>query len=367
MKKLLLLPLLILPMMTACDYAKVREINTLTYGTVMEEGNKEAIKELSNSELLAKTRDENEVFLLAVYQDQYSETCNCWLTFKKIIQDYCFKYHRLVYLYNAHNQNEELAHLKIEKLNESTPYLYIYNSKRLVKKFSHSNKQYRRIFEDTTGEEMNRQVNQYVERPYLYFTDEEHIPVDKGNDDQVVMFMRHGCSDCKYALGNVLIPYIKEHFIGKDVYLFDMQKYYDLAKNPDASEEDKTYYQNLKDRFGLSESENNSFGYQLGVVPTIQYRKGGKALAAAIYFNDVIEKREDGSYFVANSFYSEERKEALKDQYTFPNVLKGMTIADGVIEGKNNTYYWSQEVASKYHKANFEAFLDCYISAEVAA
>ena len=363
MKKILLLPLLILPMMTACDTGKTQEKVSLTYGTVMEKSNSEAIKELSNSELLAKTRDENEVFLLAVYQDQYSETCNCWITYKEIIQEYCFKYNRLVYLYNAHNQTDELAHLKIEKLNESTPYLYIYNGEKLIKKFSHANNRYRRMFEDTSAVEMNNLVNEYVNRPHLYFSDEEHIK----NDEQTVMFMRHGCSDCKYALDNVLIPYIKERTIGKDVYLFDMQKYYDIAKNPDASEEEKACYQNLKDKYGLSEAEGNPFGYQQGVVPTIQYRKGGKAVAAAVYFNDTVEKREDGSYFIADSFYSEERKESLKDQYTFPNVIKGMTLTEGVIEGNNNTYYWSQSAANKYHKANFEAFLDCYISAEVAA
>ena len=367
MKKLLLLPLLILPMMTACDAGKTQEKVSLTYGTIMEDGNKDAIKELSNSELLAKTRDENEVFLLAVYQDQYSESCGCWLTYKEIVKRYCFKYNRLVYLYNAHNQTDELAHLKIEKLDQSTPYLYIYNGEKLVQKFYHSNKKYRRIFEDTSAEEMNRQIEEFTNRPHLYFTDEKNIPIDDGNKDQIVMFMRHGCSDCKYALGEVLIPYIKGHTIGKDVYLFDMQKYYDLAKYPDASEEDKAYYQNLKDRYGLSEAEDNPFGYQLGVVPTIQYRNDGKVEAAAIYFNDVIEKREDGSYFIADSFYSEERKEALKDQYTFPNVLKGMMVMDGVIEGKNNTYYWSQEAANKYHKANFEAFLEYYLTIEVAA
>lgn len=367
MKKLLLLPLLILPMMTACDIGKTQEKVSLTYGTIMEDGNKDAIKELSNSELLAKTRDENEVFLLAVYQDQYSESCGCWLTYKEIVKRYCFKYNRLVYLYNAHNQTDELAHLKIEKLDQSTPYLYIYNGEKLVQKFSHSNKKYRRIFEDLSAEEMNRQIEGFTNRPHLYFTDEAHIPTENAHEKQFVMFMRHGCSDCKYALGEVLIPYIKGHTIGKDVYLFDMQKYYDLAKYPDASEEDKAYYQNLKNRYGLSEAEDNPFGYQLGVVPTIQYRNDGKVEAAAIYFNDVIEKREDGSYFIADSFYSEERKEALKDQYTFPNVLKGMMVMDGVIEGKNNTYYWSQEAANKYHKANFEAFLEYYLTIEVAA
>ena len=102
-------------------------------------------------------------------------------------------------------------------------------------------------------------------------------------------------------------------------------------------------------------------------MPTIQYRKNGKIEAAAIYFNDVVSKKEDGSYYISDSFYSEERKAALKDQYTFPNVIKGMTLSEGVIEGNNGTYYWAQEAANRYHKPNFEAFLDYYATFEVAA
>lgn len=363
MKKLLLLPLLVLPLLTGCDGNKVEVKSRLTFGSKMQEGNKDAIKELSNSELLVKTRDEQEVFLLAVYQDQYSEDCLCWKTYKEILKTYCYKYNGLVYLYNAHNQDETLSHLKIEKLNTSTPYLYIFKGEKLVKKFSHENNRQRKIFEDTSAKEMWEQVNEYVNRPLLYYVDEENI-VD--NKEQIVMFMRNGCSDCKYTLGEVIIPYIYNHDIGKDICLFDMQKYYDLTKYPDTEEEALKNYQDLKDRYGLSEAEDNPFGYQKGVVPTIQYRKNGKVEAAAIYFNDVVDKKEDGSYYIADSFYSEERKASLKDQYTFPNVLKGMTLTEGVIEGKNGTYYWSQETANRYHRPNFEAFLGYYLTIEVA-
>ena len=65
--------------------------------------------------------------------------------------------------------------------------------------------------------------------------------------------------------------------------------------------------------------------------------------------------------------FLEERKEALKDQYIFPNVIKGMTLSEGVIEGNNGTYHWAQEAANRYHKPNFEAFLDYYVTFEVAA
>lgn len=359
MKKLMLLPLLVLPLLTGCDGNKEVEKCRLTFGSKMQEGNKDAIKELSNSELLVKTRDQQEVFLLAVYQDQYSEECLCWKTFKDVLKTYCYKYDGLVYTYNAHNQDETLSHLKIEKLNESTPYLYIFKGEKLVKKFSHANNRQRKIFEDISAKEMMNQVNEYAERPLLYYVDEENI-VD--GTTQVVMFMRSGCSDCKYTLSEVTLPYIDSHDNVLDICLFDMQKYYDMAK---IYGEEKEVYQNLKDKYGLSEKEGNPFGYQQGVVPTIQYRKNGKVEAAAIYFNDVVSKKEDGSYYISDSFYSEERKAVLKEQYTFPNVIKGMTLTEGVIEN-NGKYYWSQEAANRYHKPNFEAFLDYYATFEVA-
>lgn len=356
MKKLLLLPLLVLPLLTGCDGNKEVEKCRLTFGSKMQEGNKDAIKELSNSELLVKTRDQQEVFLLAVYQDQYSEECLCWKTFKDVLKTYCYKYDGLVYTYNAHNQDETLSHLKIEKLNESTPYLYIFKGEKLVKKFSHANNRQRKLFEDTSAEEMRTQICKYVDNPSLYYVDEENI---SNSEPQVVMFMRGGCSDCKYALGEVIIPYISYAYICSPIFLFDMQKYYDLSKYPDASEEEKAYYQNLKDKYGLSEAEDNPFGYQQGVVPTIQYRDFGKVKAAAVYFNDVVDKREDGSYYISDSYYSEERKEIPTEPYTFPNVLKGMTLTEGVIEN-NGKYYWSQEAANKYHKENFVAFLNAF-------
>ena len=242
MKKLLLLPLLVLPLLTGCDGNKEVEKCRLTFGSKMQEGNKDAIKELSNSELLVKTRDQQEVFLLAVYQDQYSEECLCWKTFKDVLKTYCYKYDGLVYTYNAHNQDETLSHLKIEKLNESTPYLYIFKGEKLVKKFSHANNKQRKIFEDVSAKEMMNQVSEYVKRPLLYYVDEENI---LDNAIQVVMFMRSGCSDCKYTLSEVILPYIDSHNNVSDICLFDMQKYYDMAK---IYEEEKETYQNLKDK-----------------------------------------------------------------------------------------------------------------------
>ena len=81
----------------------------------------------------------------------------------------------------------------------------------------------------------------------------------------------------------------------------------------------------------------------------------------AVYFNDTIAQKEDGTFYIADSYYTKERLPYLKYlKGSNPNVLKDMTLKDGVLKSKNG-YYWSQEAASKYHKPLFEAFLDYYI------
>ena len=357
-KPLLILPLLLVPLLTSCQKEKV----TLTYGTYTQ-NTIYSIKELTTSELLAKAKDDQEVFLLAVYQDEYSEGCLCWQTFENVIATYMNNIHEVVYAYNAYNQSDAIKHLKIEKMEESTPTLYIFNGEKTVAKFSYRNNQDMAIFEDTTGEAMFTRVHKYIERPKMYYVDEAYLDECYSKKDLAILFMRNKCGDCKYVLPNVIIPYIKKHSLATDLYLFDLQKIYDAARNEFATQEEKEAYQNLKDKYGLSEQGNATFGYQYGVVPTIQFIKNGVIDGASVYFNDEVIKKEDGSYYLSNSYYSEERLANLKylANASFTTVLKGMGIKEGIMENKNGGYYWSQEEASKYHKPILEAFLDYYM------
>ena len=356
MKKIVLLPLLLLPLLTSCSNKQALSLN---YGTMINMKNAFGLKELSNQELLIKTRDEKEVFLLAVYQGQYSEDCLCWSTFENVIVNYMNKYHEMVYLFNAQDISDALLSLKIEKLEQSTPYLYVFNGQKSVAKFSLNNNQDKAIFEDTTGEAMYTRVHKVVKAPSMFYVDDAYLSSLNSDQESVVMFMRNGCNDCKYTIRNVLLPYISKHNLKKEILLFDMQSYYDISNKETASEEEKVIYQNLKTRYGLSESGSDKFGYQNGVVPTIQYRKQNTVQDAAIYFNDAISKKDDGAYYISDSFYSQERQSQCK--YAFPNVLKNMSISEGVLQTKKGTYYWSQETANKYHKPNFEAFLNYYV------
>ena len=359
MKKIILLPLLLLPLMTSC--AGDQKVS-LRFGTKITVNSVNELKELTSQELLTKTRDEKEIFLLAVYQDRYSEECACWRTFKNVIANYINKYNDMVYLYNSYNLNEALLNLKIEKLETSSPYLYIFNGEKIIDKFVQSNNQDKAIFEDLTGKAMYTRVHKKVNGPKMFYVDNDYL-VNNQNQEKVVMFIRNGCSDCKYALSEVLIPYISNHRLKRDILLFDMQSYYDESKEIAASCDNcecDDPYQDLKHIYGLSVVVDSTNGYLNGVVPTIQFRKDGKAQAAAVYFNDYIGRNDDLSFYISDSFYSPERQGDGKTKYAFPNVLKGMKVTEGVLE-YNGQFYWSQSAANKYHKPNFEAFLNFYV------
>jgi len=361
-KKLLnLLPILLIPFsISACNQDKV----SLTYGTLVE-SNIYAIKELFTSDLLSKTRDQKEVFLLAVYQDHYSTDCTCWETFLNVIATYINTTKEMVYTYNAYNQDETVSHLNIDKYESSTPTLYIFNGEKKLAKFNYANNSDRAIFEDTTAEAMKTRVHNYVDKPTLFFVDEKYMDTHISEEEEMyVTYFRRGCGDCTYVVPNVIIPYIKKHNINTPLYLFDIQDQYNAARSEFASAEEKAHYQDLKDKFGLSEKGSAAFGYQYGVVPTIQYIKKGQIIDAAVFFNDVVDKKEDGSFYIADSYYSEERLpnlKYLKGMDKNKSVLKGQTITDGVLETPKGGYYWSQEESSKYHRPLLEAFLDYYL------
>ena len=361
-KKLLtLLPLLLIPFtVSACQNKKA----SLTYGTYIK-SDLNSLYSLTTAELLEKAKDKKEVFLLAVYQDKYSEDCLCWNTYKNIIVTYINTYHESVYTYNAHYQTDEVKGLHIDKTKVSDPALYVFNGEKLIVKFSYTNNQDKAIFEDTTAEAMETRIHRKVNKPTMYLVDEdfmnEHYTKDK---DFSVLFYRSACGDCRYVVPNVIIPYINKHTIAKNLYLFDMQKQYELSRSEDASDEEKAHYKNLKDKYGLSKDGDGAFGYKTGVVPTIQYVKQGMIDGAAVYFNDTISKKDDGTFYISDSYYSGERLnylKYLKDVDKNISVLKGKEIKEGVLSTPSNTYYWSQEAASKFHKPLLEAFFDYYM------
>lgn len=352
----LLAPLVLFPL-NSCSSKSV----SLTFGTYVEQ-NINSLQTLSNSELLSKT-DRNEVFLLAVYQGSYSETCDCWITFKNIIASYMNTYHEYVYLYNAQKQDESISHLKIEKIADSSPFLYVFEGEKQLAKFYEKIGKDEKIFTDTSCSAMEKRVHKVISKPKAYFVDDSYLKENLAKkDESIVLFMRSKCDDCSYVLPRLIIPYINRVSISKNLWLFDMQNDYEISQNEAASKTEKEHYQNIKDYYGLSLAGNSVYGYNKGVVPTIQYYEDGVLKDASVFFNDSIDQKEDGSYYVSDSFYTEERLVSLKylKDAKFTTCLKGLTIEP--LFNEKGIPYWPQEKASEYHTPILNAFLTYYLN-----
>ena len=357
-----LLSLLLIPSAFSSLIGCSSKKDVLTFGTYINQ-TIFTLDYLSNSELLNKT-ESNEVFLLAVYQGSYSEGCACWSTFENIIARYMNKYNERVYVYNAQEQDESVSHLKISKINESSPSLYVFNGKKQLARFNENSSKDQAIFTDTSCQAMEKRVHKIVNRPKVYFVNDDYLKENLNKSSNTVLsFIRRECGDCKYVLPNVIIPYIKQNNIKSNLWIFDLQDTYNISKSETATEEEKRQYQELKDRYGLSVSGNSTYGYQEGVVPTTQYYENGILKDTSVFFNDVVSQKEDESYYISDSYYSEERLQNLHylKGVNFTTTLKGMTLENtSVLSTQSGQLYWSQEKASEYHMPILKAFLKYY-------
>ena len=356
-KALFLLPVFVLPLfLSSCDSNKP----SITYGTYINQS-LFSLKELDTEELHNRLFNENETLLLAVYQGEYSETCLCWATYQTVLANYMNNYHEQVYVYNAQSSDDSIAKLKINVEEDSRPSLYIFNGTKKVQQFYYPKMQHHKIFEDTTGEYMYEQVHKYVKKPKMYYVNDAFLEENLAKKDEaIIAFIRNKCGDCNYAIPNVIIPYINKNNISKELWLFDLQDYYDLEKKTETS---SFPYQTIKAKYQLTEEANFAFGYGTGVVPTIQYYQNGALKDASVYFNDLIALQDDGSFYISESFYSEQRLANIKyASKVESNILKGMIVPEtDVIQTKSGDYFWSQEKASQYHTPLLKAFLDTYL------
>ena len=355
---------LIIPLLSCSliGCSKQDERVLLTYGTEIQQ-NLVTLKEVNNDELYDKAFNEKEVFLLAVYQGGYSEDCLCWSTYQDVIVNYMNSNHELVYVYDAQKQDDSLKDLKITKYEDSAPSLYIFKGQEQITSFTYKKSQDKAIFEDRKGEAMKERVHKYANKPLLYYVSLEFVLDNKSTHHKsiAVLYVRRGCGDCKYVLPNVVIPYINSNNNVNPIYIVDLQDLYDLQNKGETS---GMPYDAIKNRLELTESSNKTFGYRGGVVPTIQYYEKGVLSDASVFFNDEVSQKEDGSYYISDSFYSEERLTSIKyAKYIDNNVLKGMDInKEDVITTATGYTYWSQEKAAKYHAPLFQSFIEYYCS-----
>ena len=354
--KILFVPLVALAfgVLTGCTIKKA----TLTFGTYIEQS-LETLKPIDTSDMLNKTYSE-ETYILATYQGKYSEECLCWSTFQNVIVNYMNKYHEKVSLFDTDNYGDLQIDLKIEEYKDSTPALYVFQGKEQLGKFTYKNSRDKAVFSDLKAEAMYERIHKLIKEPIMFEVDDDYLSESINiSRNTVALFIRSSCPDCSYSLTNVIIPYIDKEIIKEEILVFDLESYF---KQSATSSTVDNQYQNIKDKYKLSENSNKKYGYGTGYVPTIQYYRKGVLADSSVFFNDEVSQKEDGTYFVSKSFYSEDRLTSLSYcENVATNVLEGLALSEQDIAKTTSGYtYWLQEKAAVYHTPLLEAFLDCY-------
>ena len=212
---------------------------------------------------------------------------------------------------------------------------------------------------------MNQRVASFPKM--LYVNDRQLDALYSGNDPFLIYYARFSCSDCSYFQTNFLTDYLKKREKPlSSAYLIDCDQEGIRALNGEYNEGQWNAY---KQSHGLAYSEENPAGYNGGYVPTLMRispndgkKKGEVIQAMDVFLNDSYEKKEDGSYFISDSYFDEDRLETpalsyLKNSSVSQKVLKGMNLGQYESEMPYSVY---QEKMAPYHEAIAKVFLDSF-------
>lgn len=298
--------------------------------------------EIAYSSVIDRLENKENMLLASYYASIPS--CECQQVFYEVLKDYIKDTHYNVYLFNSQEIKESQDEYGLINQGYSSPILYIINKGKVKATFKYTQKANVKIFENK--KELTKKIDKYFTKPSFYYVDDAYLDENLNKQNKVgLCIVRESCSDCKYLIPSFMIPYVEKHDLNTDVWVFDI----DSFKGTDA-------YQDIKDKYQLSETSNEKFGYSNGVVPTTQYYEKGNLIDASVYFNDKVElDNQTGNYKITETYYTEKRISDLAyldESY----VLENKTIEkEEIVSG-----YWLPSYSSIIHNEIIEKFYNKY-------
>ncbi len=356
----LTISLSLLALLSACQNNDSLAKVNLTFGKLYDSSKLETIEghleTLTHSGLASLVNSKKE-FVLLVYDK--NNACTCWEDFEKTILSFVKRENALMYAISPSefDGGHETFGLTISKSEET---IAIFEDGKIKEQ---------RVTKGSEDEFMTPAVFSSWMSERVHFSDMLYVSKTQleglfaGDIQFTVGFLRASCSDCSYVETSVL-----SSFNSKDnnvSYVIDCDVDGIRFKNGQYDEEQWNFF---KEASGLSSSGSEDFGYGQGYVPSFYTYAGYNAATideriadAVVYLNDKIEKNpETGEYYVADSFFTEEREIVLGflgNTKVETTVLKGMKIPAEDIENGN----WKKDAAAKYHNPLLEAYLTAYV------
>lgn len=303
--------------------------------------------------VLKEKVDSKENFMLTV---QYSDNCGCWSESKPLIERYIKEKHVNVYHIKLEELDGNNNRFGIDIISGNVTFAIFKDGQ--VKSSTTTKEDSLKIYDSFVS-----YVESVIQLPKIYFVNQDDVNGLYSNGEKnIVYFARNGCGDCSYLNGSGLKSWseaTKDY--SKKIYILDCDKVPERYKE-DGKTVDPVKWQNFKHKYGLSNLNNPTYGYDTGYVPTFLLVQGDGTttnyISGCVAFNDKVEKAEDGNYYVTNSYYTEERLPNLQyvDSSVKTKVLKGMKLESGVID--NGYPYWNHPDAEAYHNVFLEKFLN---------
>lgn len=319
----------------------------LTYGSYLSSWGEMEYIDLE-SRMSAEGLYYNETFILVISP---TNGCGCWENFKPVLKDFISttNYHAYEIKISEFDNNVKYG----LNMKQGTVSLAIIRNGSILKQYNSSSQ--KGLFASAIA--LETEMNKWLKKPEIYLVDEEGLVNQINNNEKVVVeYSRSGCGDCQYVNPNVLWQFAYKNSLKTKVLLIDIEKL----------RSDATAYARFKDQHFLSKKNNADYGYNDGVVPTIQCYKNGSLVDASVFFNDSVGVVA-GQYVISDSYYTSVRQEKLHYlDGVQTTVLKDKVLSEEEVniykdkEGNPVFYGWKQEYAAKYHKPLYEAFLKYY-------
>lgn len=297
--------------------------------------------------------DQKESFVLLV--GDVASTCTCFVSFKGVLQEYLKNTNLLLYTIKPSEfdgDGKDVGSLKVSSANGYET-VAIYENGSLK-------------FQNQRQGESDAWASDYVtfatwlkarihRSSMLYVNKNQLDKLGENNDHYVLIFSRASCPDCSYVFSHLVKAFNAGDYNTSYVFDCDVKGVrYDAAGNYDAA-----LWQAFKDAYGLSTLNDADWGYESGRVPMAQFISNGTIEDAAIYVNDVLTKKTDGSYAVSQSYWN-------GTSHNFFASLPANTVADftslSIPASDVDDGSWKYEAAAKYHDPLFKGFLTYYLS-----
>ncbi|MGI6377523.1 MAG: hypothetical protein ACOX0I_00400 [Bacilli bacterium] len=308
----------------------IKQARNLRYD-ITENGEKVVLDELGEK-VAIKEGEAGDDFVLFIYlghsddeylspSDESSVDCpGCQAFYQDVLQPYIEKHQ--VKIYSCYYQYAyQYTKESYKKPHDNAPKLIVFKQGKMVAQESRGNNA--KVFASEEG--LDEYLKRYAFLPtMLKINDAQLDNLLASETNKIIYYGWALCGDCHYLEKHYLPVFLKKHPNQAYWYYFDT----DFYRSKKMSEPE--VWENFVQKTGINLKENG------GKVPTIAYYEGGELKAAAVYFNDKLEKLESGAYKVVASYYSD------------------APFINQVYE----TYTAYQEATANFHNQKFAEFME---------